>query len=166
MNMREKIIQSCLMTLIALGIFELFTFAFAFGHLQGWTIVTSTSVASTAYVLFGLPHTTTAKYRTVIGGHLAGVVAGFLVILVASYVPLHMSWIYACGIGLSLLLMTLTHTIHPPAAGTALTIAMVHTSSLWGNMLALIRIAIVVLVTVILLTISHYMLRHRLVNLE
>jgi CBS-domain-containing membrane protein len=166
MHVRQKVIQSCLITLIALGIFELFSFLFAFGHLQGWSIVTSTSVASTGYVLFAIPHTTTAKYSTVIGGHVAGATAGFLVILAASCVPLDISWVYACGIGLSLLLMTLTHTVHPPAAGTALTIAMVHTSSLWGNMLASIKVAVVVLATVLLLILGHSLLRCRLVNLE
>ena len=126
----------------------------------------STSVASTAFVLFSSPHTAAAKYRMVIGGHLAGAVAGLLAILLASYLPLHQSEIYACGIGLSLLLMTLIDALHPPAAGTALTIAMVHTSSLSENMLVSFKVAVVVLMTVILLIAGHYLLRYWLVNLE
>ena len=164
--MREKIIQSCLVTLVAGSIFQLFSIIFALGHFEEWHLVMSTSVASTAFVLFVFPHTATTRYRTVIGGHVVSVGAGFVVIVVATWLPLSNSWIYACAIGLSLLVMTLTQTIHPPASGTALTIAMAHTGSLWGNVLALTRIAIVVLVTVILLTISHYFLRHRLVNLS
>lgn len=163
--MREKLIQSCLVTLVAGGIFQLFSIVFALGHFEEWHLVTSTSVASTAFVLFVFPHAATSKYRTVIGGHLVSVGAGFVVIVAVIWLPLSNSWIYACAIGLSLLVMTLTQTIHPPAAGTALTIAMAHTSSLWSNMVALTRIATIVLITVTLLTLSHYLLRHRLVNL-
>lgn len=166
MRLREKSIQSCLVTLVIGAIFELFSRVFAFGHLQGWNLVMSTSIASTAFVLFAFPHSAANKYRTVIGGHAMSVIAGFVVISLATYLPLSKSWIYASVIGLSLLLMTLTDTIHPPGAGTALTIAMEQTTPLWANIVILIRVATVVLATVFLLTISHFLLRKQLVNLE
>jgi CBS domain-containing membrane protein len=166
MRLREKLIQSCLATLILGGIFELYSLVFDVGHLEGWHLVTSTSIAGTALLLFAFPHSNVTKYRTVIGGHSLSAAAAVAVLILASYVPLHIGWIYAGGIGLALLLMTVTEWMHPPAASTALTIAMAHTSSVWDNRLNLFKIITVVLMTIVLLVISHYILRGRLVNLE
>ena len=83
--------------------------------------------ASTALVFFA-PHSVAASARRLIGGHVMGVVAagitwGLFSLLCADPSSIG-TWAVvitrAGGVGLVMLLMTVTNTEHAPAAGTAL----------------------------------------------
>ena len=82
------------------------------------------SIGATAFVIFAMPGSITAKSKNVIGGHLVGLACGFL----SSLIPVPScinpaighSFVYALAVGLSIFVMVVTDTEHPPAAGTAL----------------------------------------------
>jgi len=87
------------------------------------------AIASTAFVLFIMPHSDTAHPRHVSGGHLVALVIGVAFVWVAdSLVTLQaiedskffFPVFAATGVGFSMLVMAATDTEHPPAAGTAL----------------------------------------------
>ncbi len=80
--------------------------------------VSIAAIGSTAFVVFALPHTRTARLRNVIGGHFLCVIAG----LTCSY--LGMPGIEGgVAVAIGFCLMVVTNTEHPPAAGTALALA-------------------------------------------
>lgn len=82
------------------------------------------SLGATAFVVFALPEKITAFPRNVIGGHFVGLVCGFLGVVVLHLLPVTSNIlenaIYALTVGLSIFIMTITDTEHPPAAGTAM----------------------------------------------
>ena len=87
------------------------------------------AIASTAFIVFIAPHSQASSPRRVIGGHVVAVVVGgvlSLVYLVPEWGELVTTsnlvrdLIAVLSVGLSALLMVLTDTEHPPAAGTAL----------------------------------------------
>ncbi len=85
------------------------------------------SLGATAFVVFALPDKFTAKPRGVIGGHIIGLLCGLLgawllQILPANYNPIENA-VYAFSVGLSIFIMVISDTEHPPAAGTALGVA-------------------------------------------
>jgi CBS-domain-containing membrane protein len=82
------------------------------------------ALGSSAFIVFAMPKNITAQPRNVIGGHVVGVISGsacvslilfsgndseFLLILAA-----------ASAVGLSIFIMVVTDTEHPPAGSTAL----------------------------------------------
>lgn len=82
------------------------------------------SLGATAFVVFALPEKMTAQPRSVIGGHIVGLLcgllgSGILQVLPAQYDPLQNA-VYALSVGLSIFIMVISDTEHPPAAGTAL----------------------------------------------
>jgi CBS-domain-containing membrane protein len=82
------------------------------------------SLGATAFVVFALPETITAYPRNVIGGHFVGLLCGFLGVIALHFLPQNdnilENAIYAFAVGLSIFIMTITDTEHPPAAGTAM----------------------------------------------
>jgi len=86
------------------------------------------SIGSSAFIIFALPNATSARSRNVIGGHLLGIAAGSLFSIFPQNVLFFTALIYALAVGFSILAMVVTDTEHPPAAGTALGIAMRGTS--------------------------------------
>ena len=86
------------------------------------------SLGATAFVVFALPDKITAQPRNVIGGHIVGMACGVLGFHVLNAFPdpdffVAESVIHAIAVGLSIFIMVLTNTEHPPAAGTALGVA-------------------------------------------
>ncbi len=90
------------------------------------------ALGSSTFIVFAMPQSVAAQPRRLIGGHIVGVLCGVLcccVFLGGPIGKLISGWeftnlfIYALAVGLSILLMALTNTEHPPAAGTALGIA-------------------------------------------
>lgn len=76
------------------------------------------AAGSTAFTVFSMPHHYTGQTRNIIGSHSICTVVGF----VCSHIPM----VYVAGgvaVGISTLLMVSTKTEHPPAAGTALGLA-------------------------------------------
>ena len=82
------------------------------------------SLGATAFVVFALPEKITAHPRNVIGGHFVGLLCGFLGIMALHLLPVTNNIVenavYALTVGLSIFIMTVTDTEHPPASGTTL----------------------------------------------
>lgn len=87
------------------------------------------ALGASAFVVFAMPHSITAKSRRLIGGHIVGLLSGtfcYYAFLSGPLGKLITSWefttlfVYALAVGLSIFLMAITNTEHPPAAGTAL----------------------------------------------
>ena len=123
------------------------------------------AIASTAFIIFVVPHGRVSGPRRVIGGHLVAVAVGTAVWglnltpeLGQLAVGDHMAQdlIAVASVGLSILIMVLTNTEHPPAAGTVLGLVVEG----WTPSAVL-----VVLLAAVLLSAVHMLLRPRLVNL-
>ena len=87
------------------------------------------AIASSAFIIFVVPESVAATSRKVIGGHLVAVlvatpiaaVLNISVIEAAAEDSRYVADIAAAvSVGLSILVMVMTDTEHPPAAGTAL----------------------------------------------
>ena len=123
------------------------------------------AIASSAFIVFVMPHGRAAAPRRVIGGHLLAVVVGYLASLLY-HVPglgeaiagshLVLDVVAAAAVGLNVLLMVSTSTEHPPAAGTALGLVV----DGWA-----LSAVTVVLLGAVMLSAAHALLRPRLANL-
>ena len=104
-------------------------------------VVVVASIGSTAFVIFALPKSITAEPRNVIGGNLVGLVSGSVCALIPQ--PIYMASViaFALAVGLSIFIMVVTDTEHPPASGLALGVAI--TGFTWNVGIAVITAAIV-----------------------
>lgn len=119
------------------------------------------AVASTAFTIFVVPNSVAASPRRVIGGHVVAVITGAAFSLILSLVGQGDSGIFrdvmsALAVGLGMLLMVLTDTEHPPAAGTALGLV-IHD---WGW-----PAVVFILSSAVTLSIVRTALRPKLINL-
>ena len=123
------------------------------------------ALGSTAFIVFAMPHSLTARPRRLIGGHVVGLMAGTFchyAFLAGPLGKLLTRWefttlfIYALAVGLSIFLMTITNTEHPPAAGTALGIV----AHEWSC-----EVVIFLILAVIILAIVRRLLMSRLKDL-
>lgn len=80
------------------------------------------SIGATTFIVFAMPDSVPARAFNVIGGHLAGIAVGCL----SAWLAQQMMPALACAlaVGLSMFVMVVTDTEHPPASGTALGIAL------------------------------------------
>ena len=87
------------------------------------------ALGASAFIVFAMPHSITAQTRRLIGGHIVGLLSGTLCYY--AFLSGHLGklatssefttlFVYALAVGLSIFLMVITNTEHPPAAGTAL----------------------------------------------
>jgi len=83
-------------------------------------VVIVASLGSTAFVVFAMPTSLSAQPRNVVGGQLVGLACGSLGALVLHPGSPYTVAVYALAVGLSILVMVVTDTEHPPASGTAL----------------------------------------------
>lgn len=96
--------------------------------LAGAVAVTPLIVApfgSSAVLLFSLPGSPYSRPRNVIGGHVVSALTGLAVLAVLAPTPFAM----AIGVGLAIMAMRLTGTIHPPAG--AMPILVLATGAPW-----------------------------------
>ena len=122
------------------------------------------AVASTAFIVFVVPHLPTAVTRKVVGGHVVAVVLGTAATgalrgLGADTFETDRQAFYvaaAVAAGLSIFVMVVTDTEHAPAAGTAL--GMVIPDWSWSA-------AVFVLVAAVVLATVRVVLCRRMVNL-
>jgi CBS-domain-containing membrane protein len=82
------------------------------------------SIAASTFIVFAMPSTRPARPRNLIGGHLIGLTCGALVGLIPHHSPFITAGLYALCVGCSVFLMVALHMEHPPAAGTALGVAL------------------------------------------
>lgn len=118
------------------------------------------SLGATAFVVFALPEKFTAQPRNVIGGHIVGLLCGLLGSGLLEILPVRSdpieNAIYALAVGLSMFIMVISDTEHPPAAGTALGVATKGFS---------LHVIAGVLLFSILLSLIRWLLRNRLRDL-
>jgi len=104
-------------------------------------VVVVASIGSTAFVIFALPKSITAKPRNVIGGNLVGLLSGSVCALIPQPIYMVSLIAFALAVGLSIFIMVVTDTEHPPASGLALGVAI--TGFTWNVGIAVITAAIV-----------------------
>ena len=104
------------------------------------------SIGATAFIIFAMPDSITAQPRNVIGGQLVGLFFGFLFSLFPHSVLMYSIIIYSLAVGASIFTMVVIDTEHPPAAGTALGVAITGIS---------LDVFIAISISVILLSLIH-----------
>lgn len=123
------------------------------------------TIASTAFIVFAIPHSVASQTRRVIGGHVVGVLAGAAFAGVSAIQGLdgaidqsRIIWgLVACGaVGLGTFVMVVTDTEHPPAAATCLALALGGWS--WSSVAF-------ILIGAACFSIVRLVLRRRLINL-
>lgn len=123
------------------------------------------AVASTAFIIFVIPNSIAATPRKVIGGHLVAVIVGTAFSLVLQMPILEtftaeprilFDVLAAICVGVSILVMVVTNSEHPPAAGTAL--GLIIQDSSWAAVGF-------ILVSAILLSLLRIILRPKLIDL-
>ena len=115
-------------------------------------MVLISAIGSTCFVVFAMPKSVAAQTPNVIGGHLVGVLSGALFFLV----PLDPAIEYPFVVGLACFLMVALDFEHPPAAGTALAVA-IHEVTFDAFLTTM--------VSAIIVTQCRYYLRHYLKDL-
>ena len=97
---------------LALGVFLL-----AIGEQKKVAI---SSLAATAFIVFAMPRSVSAKFRNVVGGHFVGLLCGAAFV----FIPMPYYLEYPLVIAIAIFIMVALDFEHPPAAGTALAAVM------------------------------------------
>jgi len=104
------------------------------------------SIGATAFIIFAMPKNITAKPRNLIGGHLVGLISGSLCALIPHPLFFYSVLVYSLAVGISIFVMVVIDTEHPPASGTALGVAITGFS---------LNAVIAVITSVIILSLVH-----------
>ena len=118
------------------------------------------SLGATTFIIFAMPKYTAAQPRRIIGGHIIGIIVGVFCFYITSLVQNRENFfltqnileilIPSLSVGLSIFVMVITNTEHPPAAGTALGIVIQG----WSYSTIL-----VILITISILSLTKYLLK-------
>ncbi len=119
-------------------------------------VIIVASMGSTAFVVFALPKSVSAHPRGVIGGNIVGLFCGSVSSLIAVPYELLTLLIYAIAVGLSIFIMVVFDTEHPPASGLALGVAISGYS---------LKITVTVITFSLLLSAVHVIFKDRIRNL-
>ena len=92
------------------------------------SVAINTSIASSVFLVFVVPHSLASSTRRLAGGHIVGVIIGASAYAALRAVMGDVDGISgdtfavagAIGVGVAILVMAITNTEHPPAAGTTL----------------------------------------------
>jgi len=123
-----------------------------------------TALAASAFIVFAMPEEIIASPRNLIGGHMTALIIGMFISLscrinmVEGFISDRYYYIIiaSLAIGITMFVMVITNTEHPPACSTALGLA-IHD---WN------ADTIVFIITFVIgLSIIKYLLRNKLVNL-
>jgi CBS-domain-containing membrane protein len=114
------------------------------------------SLGATAFIIFCAPSSPPAQPVRCLGGQAAGCIFGGIGVLLLNYWSVDPVIIYSLMIGLSFFLMVSLDLYHPPAAGTALGIAIADSYS---------RVLITVILAVIFLLVFRRLLKKYLKDL-
>ncbi|MBL7106650.1 MAG: HPP family protein [Phycisphaerae bacterium] len=118
------------------------------------------SLGATTFIVFAMPKSITATTRNIIGGYITGIICGTLCALLPKPLFVHHavmhSLAYAVAVGLSIFIMVVTDTEHPPASGIALAFAINGVS---------LEVTIAVIVAVSILALTRYLFRNQLRDL-
>ena len=122
-------------------------------------------VASSAFTIFVVPDSVAATPRKVIGGHFVAAIIGVAIVGFLHVIGVEgysngsryvVDIAAALSVGIGILLMVVTNTEHPPAAGTSLGL-IIHTFD-WTSV-------VFILCSVTLLSLIRLLLRRRMINL-
>ena len=108
-------------------------------------VVIIASIGATTFIIFAMPNSITAQPRNVIGGQLVGLFFGFLFFLFPPF-PQCLIVAYALAVGASIFTMVVIDAEHPPAAGTALGVAITGIT---------LKVFVAIIVSIILLSLIH-----------
>lgn len=107
------------------------------------------AIAASVAIVFFVPHSVASSPFRIIGGHVMGVIAAYIVVGLTLLLPGSVAdadWIVnvsgALALGFVILLMTSTNTEHAPAAGTALGLAV--RGAQWESVLFILTAAVAV----------------------
>lgn len=114
------------------------------------------AIGASAFIVFVMPDNVTARSRNIICGHLIGFFIGSLCALIPHPSPLCSIIAYSLAVGLSIFIMIITNTGHPPAAATALGVAIMGFTP---------HAIIAVATSVVVLSLAHHFLKPFLRNL-
>jgi CBS-domain-containing membrane protein len=118
------------------------------------------SLGASTFIVFAMPKSITAKPVNLIGGYIVGIISGLAVLGLENCDFIHplicRSLIYALAVGLSIFIMVITDTEHPPASGVSLSIA------ISGFQLPVI---ITVIISIVALSVFHTLLKNKLRDL-
>ena len=106
------------------------------------------SFGASAALIYGAPHAEFSQPRNLVGGHIISAVVG---ITLYKYLPLDITLLAALAVSLSIVMMHLTRTMHPPGGATAL-ITVISSAEIheMGYMFAIIPIGIGVLLMLVI----------------
>ena len=122
-------------------------------------------VASSAFTVFVVPDSVAATPRKVVGGHFAAIVIAMIIIGILSIFGVQgyegssrfvVDIAAAMSVGIGIIVMVVTNTEHPPAAGTSLGL-IIHSFD-WASI-------IFILSSVVLLSVLRLLLRGKMINL-
>jgi len=109
------------------------------------------SFGSSAVLIYGSPHSSSAQPRSLIGGHLLGALIG---VSVYQLLPLQMFVLAAIAVSLSVFCMQLSNTFHPPAGATALTAVIgshqIHDMGFYFILMPVLPSAVILLIVALL----------------
>ena len=94
------------------------------------------SIASSIFIVFTMPNSVSARKRAIIGGHWIGIALGSLCALIPQPYPFISLIVFSLAVGTTMFTMVVFDMEHPPAAGTALGIAI--TGFSWSVGIAII----------------------------
>jgi len=134
---KAYVFQSFLATIVMVAVLTFLT-------LQHPIVVAS--IGASAFIVFAMPKSVTAKTQNVIGGQIIGLITGSLGYWFGMVTPLPVIIPYALAVGFSIFIMVVVDMEHPPASGTALGVAI--TGFSW-------RVAVALVVAVITLSLVH-----------
>ncbi|MFT0893011.1 HPP family protein [Pseudochelatococcus sp. G4_1912] len=82
------------------------------------TLLVMASFGASCVIVFTLPQSPLAQPSNVIGGHVLSAIAGFAALFLFGQTPFSMG----LGVGLAIIAMAITATLHPPGAGNPILI--------------------------------------------
>jgi CBS-domain-containing membrane protein len=119
-------------------------------------LVIVASLGATTFIVFAMPNSLSAKPRNIIGGYLVGLFCGALFALIPHAAFIHPAIYYAAAVGLSIFLMVVIDTEHPPAAGVALAVALEGIN--W-------KVSLAVIISAVMLSVIHEIFKKQIRDL-
>ena len=129
---KHYVLQSVFATVVMVAVFMVLSME---------NVVVVASLGSTAFVIFAMPNSITAKPQNVIGGNIVGLISGSVCALIPQPYFIVSLLAYALAVGISIFVMVVTDTEHPPASGLALGLAI--TGFSWDVGIAIVTAVVV-----------------------
>jgi CBS-domain-containing membrane protein len=119
-------------------------------------LVIVASLGATTFIVFAMPNTLSAKPRNIIGGYIVGLICGAFFSLIPHAASMHPAVYYAAAVGLSIFLMVVIDTEHPPASGVALAVAIDGVN--W-------KVSLAVVISAVMLSVIHELFKKQIKDL-